>query len=134
MSTGKMPFQGKTLGAVVAAILHDTPEPPSKLNPDMPEALQQIIWKALEKDPDARYQTASDMGADLKRLKSDVESRKSHTGFFRFHGFRFRDLRFRGSQPRPVRLKIAYAVAVVIAMVALAYFSTRPSPQPRVSR
>jgi serine/threonine protein kinase/Flp pilus assembly protein TadD len=74
MTTGKMPFQGKTLGAVMAAILHDAPEPPSALNPDIPEQLQLIIGKALEKDPDVRYQTASDLRADLKRLQRDIES------------------------------------------------------------
>ncbi len=83
MSTGKMPFQGKTLGAVMAVILHDVPEPPSQLNPEIPEALQHIIWKALEKDPDHRYQTASDMRADLKRLRRDLNradlSRHLHT-------------------------------------------------------
>ena len=77
MATGKMPFQGKTLGAVMAAVLHEMPEPPALLNPEVPEQLQAIIGKALEKDPDIRYQTASDLRADLKRLQRDLNSGKS---------------------------------------------------------
>ena len=93
MATGKMPFQGKTLGAVMAAILHDVPEPPSQLNPEIPEDLQQIIGKALEKDPDVRYQTASDMRADLKRLQRDLNSGRSQPAFSSKPGSRSRSVR-----------------------------------------
>ncbi len=68
MATGKLPFHRKTSSATLAAVLHDLPEPPSQINPDIPPDLQQIIGKALEKDPDDRYQTASEMRADLTRL------------------------------------------------------------------
>jgi serine/threonine protein kinase len=74
LTTGKMPFQGKTSGAVMGAILHDTPVPPSQINPELPLKLEEIISKALEKDPDVRYQNASDIRTDLKRLKRDTES------------------------------------------------------------
>src|SRR5208283_3331645 len=95
MATGKMPFQGKTLGAVMAAILHDIPEPPSQINSEIPEALQHIIWKALEKNPDHRYQTASDMRADLKRLQRDLNSGRSQPVFSSNPGARSRSVRRR---------------------------------------
>ncbi len=78
MATGRMPFQGKTSGALMAAILHDTPEPAWDVNPEIPPKLQEIIARAIEKDPDMRYQSAADLRADLKRLKRDLESGQSH--------------------------------------------------------
>ena len=77
MATGKTPFRGKTLGALMAAILRDIPEPPSALNQAIPEQLHFIIGKALEKDPDTRYQTAADLRADLTRLQRDLNSGRS---------------------------------------------------------
>lgn len=78
MATGRMPFQGKTSGALMAAILHDTPEPAWDVNPEIPPRLQEIIARAIEKDPDMRYQSAADLRAELKRLKRDLESGHSH--------------------------------------------------------
>ena len=124
MSTGKMPFQGKTLGAVMAAILHDVPEPPSRLNPEIPEALQQIIWKALEKDPDHRYQTASDMRADLKRLQRDLNSGRE-PAFSPAPASRTRHVR------RTIRWSYI-AGALTIASTALAWWFLRPLPPPRI--
>jgi serine/threonine protein kinase len=77
MATGKTPFRGKTLGALMAAILRDIPEPPSALNQAIPEQLHFIIGKDLEKDPDTRYQTAADLRADLTRLQRDLNSGRS---------------------------------------------------------
>jgi Tol biopolymer transport system component len=72
MATGKMPFQGSS-GAVIGAILHLTPEPPQRLNREVPPGLAQIISKALEKDRELRYQHAADVRADLKRLQRDTD-------------------------------------------------------------
>jgi eukaryotic-like serine/threonine-protein kinase len=75
MATGRMPFQGKAPAAIMAAILHDTPEPASDTNPEIPPKLLEIIARAIEKDPAVRYQSAADLRAELKRLKRDMSSR-----------------------------------------------------------
>jgi eukaryotic-like serine/threonine-protein kinase len=74
MCTGMLPFRGDTSALIFNSILERSPAPAVRINPDIPPKLEEIINKALEKDGDVRYQHASDIRADLKRLKRDTYS------------------------------------------------------------
>ncbi len=77
MATGRQAFSGGTSGVIHEAILNRAPIPPARLNPGLPPELERIIGKALEKNREVRYQHASDLRADLKRLRRDTDSGRS---------------------------------------------------------
>jgi serine/threonine protein kinase len=74
MATGAVPFRGDTTAVIFEAILNRAPAPPIRVNPDCPVRLDEIVNKALEKDRELRYQHASEMRSDLKRLQRDSGS------------------------------------------------------------
>jgi len=73
MATGHMAFAGNSTAIIFDAILNRNPIPPIRLNPQVPQRLEEVIHKLLEKDRNMRYQSAVDLAADLKRLKRDSE-------------------------------------------------------------
>ena len=114
MTTGKPAFPGKTPAVIFKAILDETPAAPSQLNPELPQRLEEIIFKALEKDRDVRYQSAADIRADLKRLRRDTEkAQRPAPG------------RTDAATTKPwwrTKTAIIAGVLAVVAMAAAAYF------------
>jgi serine/threonine protein kinase/Tfp pilus assembly protein PilF len=120
MATGTPPFLGYTTAIIFEAILNKAPTPPIKHRPDLPAELGRIIGKALEKDRAFRYQTASDLLADLKRLKRDTDSSRAAVTEV-------------SPAPLPVRKSsrrglIFGLAAIVVAAVPVAYFATQAKP------
>jgi eukaryotic-like serine/threonine-protein kinase len=112
MATGALPFRGESSGIVFDGILNRVPASPVRLNPDLPAKLEEIINKALEKDRNLRYQHASELRADLQRLKRDSDSRQGVDPSSAAH-------RAASIQPRRVPWKIANpALLFVAALVA----------------
>jgi len=79
MSTGMLAFRGDTSGVIFEAILNQVPVPAVRLNPAVPAKLEEVINKALEKDREVRCQSASELRADLKRLRRDTETGRIST-------------------------------------------------------
>jgi len=81
MGTGKKPFTGKNSLMTLDSVLHAKPVPPAELNPKVPVELEGIIGKAMEKDRKERYQSATQMKADLQQLKRETESGQVKSAF-----------------------------------------------------
>ena len=77
MATGTLPFRGETSAAIFNSILNKTPARPASVNPEIPLKLEDIVLRALEKQRDYRFQSASEMRSELKRLKRDTDSGRS---------------------------------------------------------
>ncbi len=111
MATGALPFRGDTSGVIFDSILNRAPTPAVRLNPDTPSKLDEVISKCLEKDCSLRYQHASDIRADLQRLKRDMESSKSVT------------LGGEKAAPRGSQWKVVSAIIVLSALAVGGYFA-----------
>jgi eukaryotic-like serine/threonine-protein kinase len=126
MATGVLPFQGATIGIIFEGILNRAPVPVSQLNRALPVELDHILDKALEKDPDLRYQSARELRADLARLRRDTGSGRSATAAA-------------AAVPRRTPSRIGRrgiggaAVAVLVAVLGIAgYLTLRPPEQASV--
>ena len=129
MATGQRAFPGNTVAVVHDAILHQEVLPARQLNPQVPLALEQTINKALEKDPNLRYQHAADLHVDLKRLKRETESTPDR--FPRISG----DGSMIGATTQQPRAGIAVSTVVALMMLGAAGYGiyslvTRKGPQP----
>jgi len=117
MAAGVTPFAGGARNLTFDAVLNRSPRPPRELNSALGPELERIILRALEKDPAMRYQTASDLGADLARVKRQFESQSAVA------------VKPGSSHPRR---RYGYVAAAVLALVAIAggvrYFSSAKSP------
>jgi len=125
MATGTLPFRGETSGAVFDSILNREPTAVVRLNPDALAALEEIVNKALEKDRELRYQTASELRADLKRLKRDTESGRVVTsGAVSVQTVA--DRRWR-------RSVVAVAAGILCLAAVLAYIFRPTAPPPKIT-
>src|SRR5215471_7654611 len=109
MATGRMAFPGTTIALVHDGILNRTPSSVTRVNPQRPPKLDEIISKALEKDRKLRYQHASDVRTDLQRLRRDSELHKAETSGTAIH--------------RLSRKKVSIPAAVVVFFMAAAGLS-----------
>jgi dipeptidyl aminopeptidase/acylaminoacyl peptidase/predicted Ser/Thr protein kinase len=80
MATGALAFPGSSSGVISEAILNRTPPAPSNANPAMPPKLEEVIFKALEKEREFRYQTAAELRGDLKRIKRTLDTSRARAG------------------------------------------------------
>jgi eukaryotic-like serine/threonine-protein kinase len=119
MATGKMAFPGNTSTSIFRAILDSTPCPPSDLNPSLPTRLDEVIGKCLEKDRELRYQSASELRTDLRRLQRDSEPQHSLPGVTSRARFAVKDSARRLRIPargNVVAALIVFAAAMIFAI------------------
>jgi eukaryotic-like serine/threonine-protein kinase len=129
MATARQAFSGNTSAMVFDAILHKAPTSPVRLNPQLPLELEPIVNKALEKYRMLRYQSAADMGVDLKRLRREVDS--GRTGAV--SAYSTSTAVAPPAQPRSRHKRVAISAAAVIAAGILVWFLRPTLPPPRIT-
>jgi serine/threonine protein kinase/Tol biopolymer transport system component len=127
MSTAAPAFTGNTSAMVFDAILHKAPIPPVRLNPGLPMEMERIVNKALEKDRKLRYQSSSDLGIDLKRLKREFDSGRS--GSLPVSA----SASSPAGAPRRSGIKIAATVAIAVIALAALYLLRPAFPPPTIT-
>jgi serine/threonine protein kinase/Tol biopolymer transport system component len=138
MATANLPFRGETSGIIFDAILNRAPTPPLRFNPELPNELEQIINKLLEKDRDVRCQSAAELRADLKRLRRSLDS--GRTGAISQANATPPSASSLAipipgpPTPRRSYAKItAFSIVVLIALAAVAWLFRPVAPPPRIA-
>jgi serine/threonine protein kinase/Tol biopolymer transport system component len=127
--TAKPAFNGNTTVVIFDAILHKAPVSPVRLNPELPLELERIINKALEKDRRLRYQTATELAVDLRRLKREIDS----GGASSVSSSTIAVLTAKPAASRSREKIAAIAAAALIAVLGLAYVFRPTLPPPRIT-
>jgi serine/threonine protein kinase/Flp pilus assembly protein TadD len=138
MGAGRQAFAGNSMAVMFHAILAVTPTPLLRLNPELPPQLEEIVNRALEKDRDVRYQTASDLRAELRRLKRDTDS--ARYALSRSAGVERSEVWLRRRGPL-LRAAWPFAAGLLLALIVLALavsyirnVVTRPITEPTATR
>ncbi|MFC2142652.1 protein kinase [Acidobacteriota bacterium] len=111
----RLPFQGNTEASYLYSIVHESPAPLKEIKPDIPEEIQKVITRALKKKPEDRYDSASDMAADLKRYQGQVKAEEA--GLF--------NLRTLLRRLRKPRYAIPLAAAIILLTAATVWYFNR---------
>jgi eukaryotic-like serine/threonine-protein kinase len=134
MATGRLPFEGGSAAELFAAILRSEPAPPSRWNPDLPVRFDEVVLKALEKDPALRYQSVAGLRGDLLRLQRD--SATSGATSLGWAPLRDSAAPSRATEVRPAQRApwIGVAAAAVVALAVVGYggwrWFAKPAPRP----
>jgi dipeptidyl aminopeptidase/acylaminoacyl peptidase len=121
MLSGERPFQGETMADVMAAVLIKDPKPLGSLVADAPPALQRIVERCLEKQPDKRFQTASDLAFSLQELRAAVETAPRAESA--------KDATRSKSSSNPKRLVLIAAIVVAAITIGVVILKTGAAPQ-----